>query len=29
VKLAETLRTQTWDSMAAAIVDLLEREQVR
>ncbi len=29
VKLAETLRTQTWDSMAAAIVDLLERERVR
>jgi glycosyltransferase involved in cell wall biosynthesis len=28
-KLAETLRTQTWDSMAAAIVELLERERVR
>jgi glycosyltransferase involved in cell wall biosynthesis len=28
-KLAETLRAQTWDSMAAAIVDLLERERVR
>jgi glycosyltransferase involved in cell wall biosynthesis len=29
VQLAEALRSQTWDSMAAAIVDLLERERAR
>jgi glycosyltransferase involved in cell wall biosynthesis len=28
-KLAETLRSQTWDGMAAAIVDLLERQRAR